>query len=301
MMQDRIRRSTHEPKFANTVGFTVLEILIALALGMVFIVAISALIIDQTQIHEDHQMKVMMQQDARSALAVMSSDIHLAGYAPVDDVGSCSVTKAAMDCFEYEYQYRPSLRDLSHSNDGDSISKMNVGFESAEYSHESSDNSVRRRTMEYPIDPDHTYYRRKLLDNVEALRLLYAYDRDDLGSGNDKHGVLEQVAVSGTNRTAWAFDKDDNGELDHYYVLNNDGLIASGPTPLVPNISIDRVRAAKIWLLMRSHKRKNKDTVEAGLPGSIPGKDEQLLLSTLDSDYAYRLYTTTVKLRNMYY
>lgn len=254
-------------------GFTVLEILVALAMGVVFIAAITALIIDQTQTHEDHQMKVMMQQNGRAALSVMANELMIAGYSP-DPAEKSSITKAAMDGVTFEYI-------------DDAGNRKSVG-----YSFIASEDRI-------GVSRDGGD-RQTLLRDVEMFKILYAYDADDLGAGNSRYGVLEQDP-SGT-ATAWAYSAAGDGPLDRCHTLDASGQIATdneaAQTITINPPSLDRIRAAKIWLLMRSTKKKNKNTAQAPLE-NIPGFDRAQRLDT--EHYAYRLYTTTVKLRNMYY
>ncbi|WP_300667350.1 PilW family protein [Desulfoluna sp.] len=250
-------------------GFTLLEILVALVMGSIFITAICTLIIDQTQTHEDHQMKVMMQQEGRAALSILSNELMIAGYSPKPDQVA-GMINAAIDNFEFNYFNVNTDTNISYSwhlqNDGAKVVRRN------------GNNNA-------------------FLKNVEVFRVLYAYDKDGLGAGNNKYGVLEKDG----NNVIWAYDDDNDDLLDNYYTLNSVGKIATNdesPKPLTAEPSIDRIRAAKIWLLMRSNKRKNKDAVENKVD-NIPGVN---IDTDLDTDnYSYRLYTTTVKLRNMYY
>lgn len=301
MMTDRNRWGKNAPALTLNTGFTILEILIALTLGMIFIAAICTLIIDQTQTHEDHQMKVMMQQNGRAALSVISNELMLAGYSPkpradggIGRLAGVEIGKIDEIKVTFDRNGNGKIKRLIYHNNGttstDYKEQPSFAFNETRKCVDRNDNNTNA-----------------LLEDVEAFRVLYAYDEQDLGPDiveggvKKKYGVLEEVSVGGSMRTAWAFDKDGNGELDRYYTLNDNGTIRSGPTGLTPEVSIDRVRAVKIWLLMRSQNRKNKDIAEAGLPSSIPGKDGIQNLDELDSDYAYRLYTTTVKFRNMYY
>jgi len=253
-------------------GFTILEVLVALVMGVVFFAAICTLIIDQTQTHEDHQMKVMMQQDGRAVLSILSNELMIAGYSPKPDQ-KAGMTQAGIDHFAFDYYGGTTPTSVSYSwhveGDGDMVVRRN------------GNNNA-------------------MVKNVEAFKVLYAYDADDLGAGSDKYGVLEKDAGGDIY---WGFDDtpdDADDKLTKYYTLDGSGKLATNdptPTDISAQPSVDRIRAAKIWLLMRSNKRKNHDFVETQVD-FIPG----LNVDNLDTEnYSYRLYTTTVKLRNMYY
>lgn len=266
-------------------GFTLVEVLVALVMGVIFFAAIGAMIVDQTQTHEDHQMKVMMQQNGRAALSILTNELLLAGYSPLPrtDGGTgrlATVEIAGIDTLKMTYD----------SNEDGEIKRTS-----------GTDNSYDEQTI-YAFDEENRQLERNnntnaFLENVEAFRVLYAYDADDLGSGSAKYGVLEEAAPGVTR---WAYSSQGTGALDMCYTLDSagklpDNAVASGVPS--PQPGLDRIRAAKIWLLMRSNKRRNKETLETKLD-NIPDFD----VGGLDTDhYSYRLYTTTVKLRNMYY
>jgi len=265
-------------------GFTLLEILVALVMGSIFITAICALIIDQTKSHEDHQMKVMMQQNGRAALSIITNELMMAGYSPEqrsdDGTGRlATVETAGIDTIK-----------ISYDRNGDGTIKRTSG----------AANSYDEQTI-YKFDKVKRQIERNnnnnaFLENVEEFRILYAFDADDLAAGAPKYGVLESDS---SDNTYWAYSSQGNVSLDSVFTLNNAGQIGNNVSaqPFSEQPSLDRIRAAKIWLLMRSSKKKNKDFKE-NRPENIPGID----VDDLDTDnYAYRLYTTTVKLRNMYY
>ena len=258
-MARRIPSSTHDR------GFTILEILIALMMASVFMTAICNLVIDQAQIHEDHQMKVTMQQNGRAVLAVISNELMIAGYSP-DPTIKKSVVKAAIDDVSFEYMNRDGAGET-------------VG-----YSYIRSGKRVGRSF--------NGGLRQSLVRNVEAFKILYAYDKDNCSAPG--YGKLEPE----TSATYWAYDSNSDDMLDVYYTFDETGNLCSDDVQLLTTpSSIHRIRAVKIWLLMRSDKRKNKG-LSLPLLDSVPGVD----LTKLDTGhYSYRLYTTTVKLRNMYY
>jgi len=270
-------------------GFTLLEILVALVMGIILITALCALLIDQSRTHEDHQMKVMMQQNGRAALAVMGNDLMLAGYSPVPRAGSgtgrlATFRVAGMTHMDFTYDTNANGfiddKDSAGNNKYDEWTVFKFLDDSKQLQRNNNTNS--------------------LLQNLEVFRVLYAYDVDDLGSGAGSYGVLEKE----DNAVRWAYDNtpdDDDLKLTHYYTLDGSGKFtvdnAKGTLIDGPDPSIDRIRAAKIWLLMRSTKRKNKNGSEAQVD-FIPDFEVEKLDT---ANYFYRLYTTTVKFRNMYY
>lgn len=269
------KRDAGSPTSIDQMGFTLLEILVALVMGTIFITAICALIIDQTQTHEDHQMKVMMQQNGRAALSILTNELMLAGYSPDQRSDGGSGRLAGFEIAGI------NIFKITYDSNANGVIKRKSGVE----------NSYDELTI-YVFDAGNKQLERNnntnsFLENVEAFRVLYAYDKDDMSATG--YGKLEPE----TSSTYWAYDSVLDGKLDTSYTLNSDGMI-NNTGPAI-SVSIDRIRAAKIWLLLRSNKKKNKDQAEIDI-GPIPGDE-----ITLDPDYSYRLYTTTVKLRNMYY
>jgi len=77
-------KSTH--KFNK--GFSLIEVLIAVAMSSIILVAISSLFHKQLDSHNTQRQVVSMQRNVRAALSFMESDIRMAGYDPTGGSGA---------------------------------------------------------------------------------------------------------------------------------------------------------------------------------------------------------------------
>ncbi len=77
-------KSTH--KFNK--GFSLIEVLIAVAMSSIILVAISSLFHKQLVSHNTQRQVVSMQRNVRAALSFMESDIRMAGYDPTGGSGA---------------------------------------------------------------------------------------------------------------------------------------------------------------------------------------------------------------------
>ena len=110
-----------------------------------------------------------------------------------------------------------------------------------------------------------------IAEGIEALGLAYAYDADG-------DGVLDR---SGGN-VIWAVDTDNNNWLD----TTLDGAAV--------NISMDDIRAVRIWLLGRTRGPvMNRDLT------NVPDYVVAERVVPADDNYDRRLLTATINLRNL--
>jgi len=68
----------------NTDGFTLLELMVAMAIAAIVLAAIYAAFDVQMRRHTSEQQVVEMQQNIRAAMFLLKKDIRLAGYSPAD-------------------------------------------------------------------------------------------------------------------------------------------------------------------------------------------------------------------------
>ena len=272
LKRDRLLKMHH---MKTQRGFSLLELMVGLAVGFVVITAVGVFYSNQSKLHEDHQIKVRMKQDGRAALAIMANEMMIAGFSPDSSV-SANITKAGLDDFEFEFIDGTSQRSIRYTHTQDADGEWVIGRGGDVF-----------------------------LASVEALRFLYAFDLDDLGARNGSYGVLEKA----NGGTVWAYDSNYDGLLDRYYSVNprTGDLIFRGSLP--STVKLDRIRAAKAWIVLKSDKKKNNDNTATPTLGPVPdlldsndpSSSGVFDTDALNSEYEYRLYTATVKLRNMYY
>lgn len=271
----------------STDGFTIIEVLVALVLSSVVIFFVYRIFESQNRLQVDEHQKMTLQQDGRAALNLMAQGMRIAGYAPKDvdataalngESVSAGLTTAAMDSLTWTC-------DLNENGKID-------GGESVTYRLSATAPTILERTVGGGTEP--------LLNNVAAFSVLYAWDNE--GPGSDGYGDLEPAGAA----ISWCYDSDGDDRLDRCY--DSDGLAAltlGAPAALIPSVPLEKARGARLWLLLGS-ERKKLNEVASDLSFVVPSSGDDAVngmldTSTLDAHYVYRLFTTTVKLRNMYF
>jgi type IV pilus assembly protein PilW len=73
-------------------GFTLVELLIAMTIGLIILTALSSTFLMQRKIYDVQEQIVEMVQTARAAMDMMTREIRMAGYDPTDSAGAGIVT-----------------------------------------------------------------------------------------------------------------------------------------------------------------------------------------------------------------
>jgi len=81
-------------------GYSLIELLIAIAVGSVILTLVVGFLYSQQQIHVTHNAIVDMQQGARTALTLMTREIRMAGYDPTGNAGA-EIEQADVDSFTF--------------------------------------------------------------------------------------------------------------------------------------------------------------------------------------------------------
>lgn len=69
-------------KFRNLEGFTLVELMVSMGIGMVILAAVTTTFMSQTRIYNAQEQINEMQQNARGALDILSRELKMAGYKP---------------------------------------------------------------------------------------------------------------------------------------------------------------------------------------------------------------------------
>ena len=72
----------------NESGFTLVELLIAMTIGLIILTALSSTFLMQRKIYDVQEQVVEMVQNARAAMDMMTREIRMAGYDPTDSAGA---------------------------------------------------------------------------------------------------------------------------------------------------------------------------------------------------------------------
>jgi len=269
-------------------GFTILEILVALLLSSVLLFFIYEIFSGQNRLQIDENQRMTLQQDGRAALNLMANGMRLAGFSPRGTTSeaalngnsaSAGITVAAFNGVTYTC-------DLNENGQIDTN-------ETISFQLNATDPTILERSVGGVSQP--------LLTNVAAFSVLYAWDAEGKGASSG-YGDLEPTGGA----TNWGVDSDGDDYLDLCYQADATGaLTLAAPIAITPKVPLNQVRGARIWLLLESGRKKQVD-VSSNVSFAVPlaGSNASagaLDTDTLDAHRSHRLFTTTVKLRNMYF
>ena len=78
-------------KFRNLEGFTLVELMVSMGIGMVILAAVTTTFMSQTRIYNAQEQINEMQQNARGAIDIIAREVKMAGYNP-NEVGFLGIT-----------------------------------------------------------------------------------------------------------------------------------------------------------------------------------------------------------------
>lgn len=117
-------------------GFTLVELLIAMTIGLIILAALSSTFIMQSKIYDVQEQIVEMVQTARATMDMMSREIRMAGYDP---------TGAGFDGIPYNTDL--SIIDVyADLNDIPGIDNPTGSYEHITYSYDDANNRIDRNT-----------------------------------------------------------------------------------------------------------------------------------------------------------
>lgn len=245
-------------------GFTMVELMVAMLIGVIVLGAIYATHNLQQATYRNQTMVTNTQQNLRGAMYLMQRELLAAGYDP---------TSSGRFGIEDITQLNNNSAIEFTSDNGAGVSAENGTVDAGEtIAYQIFDSpqtsTVGNFDLGRAVDggtPD------LIAEGIEALGLAYAYDVDG-------DGELDQ---SGGN-VIWAIDSDNDNLLD---------LILGGGAV---NIDPDDIRAVRIWLLGRTRGPvRNRNLVNR--PDYVVA--ERVLPA--DDNYERRLLTATINLRNL--
>jgi type IV pilus assembly protein PilW len=239
MNQKRLKETTNR-------GFTLIEIVLAMAISGIVAGATYMSYRSQQESYVANEQIAAMQQNLRPCLIYMARDIRMAGFDP-DETGDFGITDIrSRDLGGAEdANGSPSLEyTFDQNQDGDPTANETVCyslFDSAIGT--SSGTDLARRQGVLAAD------RVLLAQNIEAIGFAYAFDDDD-------DGELDTISVGGN--VIWAVDANFTNDLNANLDTNNDGNIdvndIQGGAALAAPVDLDSIRAVRIWLLARADR-----------------------------------------------
>lgn len=270
--------------FRRQDGFTLVELLVALALSGIVMAAIYKASATQQRVSIAQDQVAEMQQEARAALDMIVHWVQLAGYDPRSSGGFLFQLPGAEDGRCVTRDGIAFFVDDDGNGTVDDSDSEQIGFRlniEQDGTEREEPDMVLRKFSSGAV----TW--QPVAENVEAIGFAYAYDAD--GDG--------QLDTIGGN-TAWAIDTTDppDGELDVNLDTNNDGEVDANDeedgVALGATVPISDVRAVKIWILVRA-RLPDRDFSNTG---AYVVANRRI---TVNDHFRRRLLSTTVKCRNL--
>ena len=249
-------------------GFTLIEVMIALAITSILMVGIYSAYSIQQRSYKTQTMIVNVQQNLRGALAVMEDEIRMAGNdGNTPHTGLFGITDITIDgngngTLEF-------TGDFGDGNDNNGNLDANE--------------TIRYTIADLPVGtPDGIFDlarnagggRQLLAEGIDALGFAFAFDTDE-----DKQ-LDTEGGVPGGN-VLWGYDSNGDNVLD----ANVAGVAQ-------PAVNMDEIRAVRIWILARTKGNVSNRDTETYFIGTrtVPAFNDHHRRILLES---------TVKCRNM--
>jgi type IV pilus assembly protein PilW len=167
-------------------GFTLVELLIAMAIGLVVLTSLSSAFVSQRKVYDAQEQVAEMVQGARAAMDMINSELKMAGYDPTD---------AEIVGVPYSATQLQILADLN--SDGDTVGDTH---EDIIYTYDSANKQIDRNTGGGA---------QPFAENIQAFTFQYWTDKDDDGNGQIDEVVLaadeadiRQIDITITSRTS---------------------------------------------------------------------------------------------------
>lgn len=236
-------------------GFTLVELLVALAMSGVVAAAAIGFFISQQRAHTAQEQVTLMQQNLRTSLDFMTRELRVAGYNPTAQTATpMGFSTPGLNTITFTLDFH-GLESDGIDNDGNGTVDDEVGPD--------GDSNDSREQITYSMNPAANTFqlRRKssaaagaanevLADGIEAIAFAYAYD------GNDADTIPDTfVNAAGATETIYAIAGPNGiGPLDatppvDWFRVDANGIPIDTGTPA----RAADIRAVKIWILARSN------------------------------------------------
>ena len=166
----------------NEGGFTLVELLIAMTIGLIILTALSSTFLMQRKIYDVQEQVAEMVQTARAAMDMMSREIRMGGYDP---------TGAGFDGIPYNAD-SSTIDVYADLNDIPGIDNPTGSYEHITYSYDSANNQIDRNTNTGGGD-------QPFAENIDDFEVLYQH-----ADGNPTFTTanIRQIKITITVRSA---------------------------------------------------------------------------------------------------
>jgi type IV pilus assembly protein PilW len=257
-------------------GFSLVELLVAMAIAGVVMAAVFKIFTTQQDSYLIQEQMAEMQQNVRTAKYIMTREIRMAGYDPMNAGAAFGFVSAYGDSINFTMDIVGEDGAVTVPGDDITYSVSNSNLDR----NEGAGNQV-------------------VVENVEAVGFAYAFDADNDGN----------IDTSANGNIIWAIDSDDtdadkrldvnldgnnDGTIDASDDTNGDGLIDDNDagTALASPVDLEKIRAVKIWILARTGR---EDRAFADTSTYVLGNQRV----NANDGSRRQLLTTMVKCRNM--
>lgn len=148
-------------------GFTLVEMMIAMVLGLVIIAAVINMYVGSSRSSGYTQGLQTMQENGRYGVSVMRRGLQLAGYSPEERIDPVEVTTSGEDFITVR------MRRPYDCNGADTTSSPTAGFAVNTYAFDSTNNTITCKGNQA------TATAMPIVEGVDEFRVLYGLDTDD--------------------------------------------------------------------------------------------------------------------------
>ncbi len=234
-------------------GFTLVELLIAMVVAIIAIGAVYTVYTVQQRSYGNQQLALEAQQNLRGAMIILEQEIRLAGYDPEDSNQFGIVDVRRYDEIRSRRISPSGQPALFYTIDEDENGALDDRNANRNREHPNFRMRNDLNTGRVYLAWDRGAGRLPLAENIQAIGFAYAID-------DNRNGRLD-TWQGGTN-IIWAVDADNDNLLDTHIDANNDGVIderddtnndnmitrADGAV-LNPQVALNRIKAVRVWLL----------------------------------------------------
>lgn len=176
-----------EPKSREDGGFTLIELMVSIAIGLVVLASVATTFTSQTRAYSAQEQINQMEQNLRGALDIMSREIKMAGYKP----NGGSVTGVI--------SYSSTGLTIQADIDGNgsvlaSGSGSSAAYEQIVYAYDSANKKITRQVGDGTVTT--------LAENISAFSFTYYQSQSSGGAAATSASNIRQIKISMTGITA---------------------------------------------------------------------------------------------------
>ncbi len=221
----------HPRHYPQTKGFTLVELLVAIAVSGILGTAIFSTFFTHNKVYIEQEQVVAMQQNLRAGLDLMVREIRMAGF---EGDGDASVGFITADANKIEFTW-----DENEDGDFDDYGEyLTYSLYGAGMS-----NLGRKPTKDAN--------NQAVAENIVGLGFAYAFDADDDDNNEldvDASGNIYWAAPVGGNW--YSLDVNADGLINADDDTDGNGIL--NDTVPLPNVNRDDIRAVQIWMLAQT-------------------------------------------------